>query len=189
MTLSARHLLTLALLTTAAPTFAQTTLAQAPTPPASAPTASAPVSNAPSGTLTVKGDTGRTATLTLADIAALPRETVKAASGHGGPSRSYEGARLVDVLRSVGAPLGARLHGPPATNLVIFTGTDGYRSVMALADADPDSHPPARVIIADRAEGQPLNAKEGPLRLVIDGDLRSTRSVHGLARVEIRRLP
>lgn len=162
-------------------------LAQAPRP--APPGSAAPVSNAPLGTLQVKGDTGRSVTLTLADIAGLPRETVKAASGHGGPSRSYEGARLVDVLRAVGAPLGARLHGPPATDLVIFTGIDGYRSVMALADADPDNHPPARVIIADRAEGQPLDAKEGPLRLVIDGDLRSTRSVHGLARVEVRRLP
>lgn len=147
------------------------------------------VAGIPSGTLQLRGEAGQTASLSLADIAGLPRETVKAAAGHGGASRTYEGARLVDVLRSVGAPLGARLHGPRATDLVIFTGLDSYRSVMALADADPDNHASAKIIVADKVDGQPLGVKEGPLRLVIEGDLRSTRSVRGLVRIEIKRLP
>lgn len=154
-----------------------------------APRTPAVVSSAPRGGLQVRGEGGRAATLTLTDIAGLPRETVKAMAGHGGASRTYEGARLIDVLRTVGAPLGARLHGPPATDLVVFSGMDGYRSVMALMDADPDSHASAKIIVADKVDGQLLDIKEGPLRLVIEGDLRSTRSVHGLAKVEIKRLP
>ena len=150
------------------------------------PAAAAAVSG---GTLEVKGDAGQTAALSLADLAALPHETVSASAGHDGPAHVYEGARLTDVLRTVGAPLGPRLHGGPVMDVLIVTGADGYRAVLSLAEADPATHPPAKIIVADRVDGHALDPKEGPLRLVIDGDLRPMRSVHNLSSVEIRRLP
>ena len=140
-------------------------------------------------TLSVKGDSGQTATLSLADLAALPRETASATAGHEGPAHVYEGARLTDVLRAVGAPLGPRLHRGPVMDVVIATGADGYRAVLSLVEADPGSHPPARIIVADKVDGHALDPKEGPLRLVVDGDLRPMRSVHNLSAIEIKRLP
>ncbi len=143
----------------------------------------------PAAGLQAIGDAGQAVSLTTADLAALPRETVSAAPTHDSAPRRYEGARLTDVLRAVGAPLGPRLHGPAVRDVVVATGADGYRAVFSLAETDPANHAGARILIADRVDGAPLDAKEGPLRLVVDGDLRPARSVHNLVRVEVRRLP
>lgn len=143
----------------------------------------------PAAVLRAAGDAGQTASFTPADLAVLPRETVSAAPTHDAAPLRYEGARLIDVLRAVGAPLGPRLHGKPVMDVVVATGSDGYRAVFSLAETDPANHAGARIIVADRVDGATLDAKEGPLRLVVDGDLRPARSVHNLVRIEVRRLP
>jgi hypothetical protein len=68
---------------------------------------------------------------------------------------------------------------------VVATGRDGYRAALALAEADPGMRT-APTIVADRADGAPLSA-EGPLRLVVAGDLRPARSVRMLVSLEVRR--
>jgi hypothetical protein len=68
---------------------------------------------------------------------------------------------------------------------VVATGSDGYKAILALAEAEPDFHP-GDVIVADTMDGKPLDAKIGPFRLVVSEDRRPARSVRNLVSVELK---
>ncbi len=48
---------------------------------------------------------------------------------------------------------------------------------------------PDPVLVADRKDGKPLDAHEGPFRLVVPGDKRPARSARSIVKIEIRALP
>ncbi len=128
---------------------------------------------APSGTVKVLGE---------ADLAGLPRETVKLGA------KAYEGPVLSYVLRAGGLPVGARLHGEPLRAFVVVEGKDGFKAVYSLAELDRDFHDDV-VILADKADGAPLAGKEAPWRLVSGGDRKAWRSVYGVSRIEAKIAP
>mgnify|MGYP001055548396 FL=1 len=128
---------------------------------------------APSGTVKVLGE---------ADLAGLPRETVKLGA------KAYEGPMLSYVLRAGGLPVGARLHGEPLRAFVVVEGKDGFKAVYSLAELDRDFHDDV-VILADKADGAPLAGKEAPWRLVSGGDRKAWRSVYGVSRIEAKIAP
>jgi hypothetical protein len=139
------------------------------------------------GAVVLKGLDSSTV-LTAAAIAAAPHEHV-AMAAHGGPAVDYSGPLLSDLLRQAGAPLGVRLHGAGVNDVVFVTGSDRFRAVFSLAELDPSFHTGAKVILADQADGKPLDPKIGPYRLVIDGDQRPARSVHSVVMIEVKHLP
>ncbi|SFI83037.1 molybdopterin-dependent oxidoreductase [Caulobacter sp. UNC279MFTsu5.1] len=124
-----------------------------------------------------------TVVLTPADLKALPR--AKATFTAHGKQITYEGALLNAALRRAGVVSGDRLMGRYLNQVVIAKGSDGFTSTYSLGETDPiyRANP---VIIADSKDGQPLDAKEGPYRLVVDGDLRPGRSPRMLASVEVK---
>ncbi len=131
--------------------------------------------------VTVKGPSG-TVTLDAAALAALPRQTVTL-DAHG-TKHDYSGPLLMDVLAKAGAPTGKALRGPELANAVLVTAADGYQVVFGLAEADPNTRA-NRMILADRDATGPLDAKTGPLRLVIEGDLRPARSARQVIQLEV----
>ena len=124
--------------------------------------------------------------LTPADLKALPR--AKATFTAHGKSITYEGAVLNAALKQAGVVSGDRLMGRYLNQVVVAKGSDGFTASYSLGETDPiyRANP---VIIADSKDGQPLDAKEGPYRLVVDGDLRPGRSVRMLATVEVKAVP
>lgn len=147
--------------------------------PAAAPAATA---TAPTGTVTVKGADGKTVTLSVADLKAMRRYDVKVAWGGG---HTYSGAVLSDLLAEVGAPSEVRLHGPALDQIVLVTGRDGFLGVLAIAET-AFSLKGQPVILADTEDGAPLDAKEGPYRLIIGGEAKPPRSVWGVVSIELR---
>ena len=135
----------------------------------------------------LRGLAGQTETLSAADIAKLTHERVSVE--HGGETVIYSGPDVADLLRDVGAPFGNRLHGEGVNDVVFVTGSDRYRVVLTLPEVDASFHKGAHVILADQADGKPLNAHEGPYRLVVDADLKPSRSVHGVVLIEVKHLP
>lgn len=121
--------------------------------------------------------------LTPADLKALPR--AKATITAHGRQITYEGAVLNAALRQAGVVSGDRLMGRYLNQVVIAKGSDGFTASYSLGETDPiyRANP---VIIADSKDGQPLDAKEGPYRLVVDGDLRPGRSPRMLVSVEVK---
>jgi hypothetical protein len=131
-------------------------------------------------TLTVMGPGGKSATLSAKDLADLPRATVQT----GSPPQTYEGPTLTSVLHAVGAPSGPMLHGAPVKDYVVVTGADGFAAVFSLAETDAYLHK-GTVILADTVGGTPLAAHEGPWRLIIDGDLKPSRSVRNVVKIAL----
>jgi len=136
--------------------------------------------------LTVVGLGGKTITLTAAQLAALPRG--EAILHEGAKAVPYQGPTLTSVLREAGTPVGPRAHGAPMHAYVAVTGADGYVAVLSLAETDPEFRK-GPIVLADQVSGKPLDAREGPLRLVIGDDLKSWRAVRNVARIEVRSAP
>lgn len=135
--------------------------------------------------LSLTGPAGQTATITSADLAALPRHTV-VLDAHG-QKNSFEGPLLIDVLAKVGAPTGKALRGAELSNAVIVSASDGYQVVIGLTEADPGTRP-NKIILADRMDGQPLPEKDGAFRLVVEGDLRPARSARMVTGIKVVKL-
>uniref|UniRef100_B0SYB0 Oxidoreductase molybdopterin-binding domain-containing protein n=1 Tax=Caulobacter sp. (strain K31) TaxID=366602 RepID=B0SYB0_CAUSK len=136
-------------------------------------------------TLVVKGPTGQTANVAVADLASLPRVSV-AFDAHG-EKHVYEGPLLIDVLAKVGTPTGKAIHGPEMADVVLVKAWDGYQVAFGLAELDPGTRPD-RIILADRADGAPLSGKDGAFKLVAEGDLRPARSARMVTEIEVLRL-
>jgi len=123
--------------------------------------------------------------LKVADLKSMPRTTITVHNEHSKADETYAGVRLADVLGKLGAPLGHDLRGVALSGYIVATGSDGYVAVIALAEADPTFHS-GEVIVADTMNGQPLDAKSGPFKLVVTEDKRPARWVRNLVSIELK---
>jgi DMSO/TMAO reductase YedYZ molybdopterin-dependent catalytic subunit len=137
--------------------------------------------------LTLHGLDGQSLSLTAAQLAARPHQTV--ALTHDGKTVVYSGVLLSDILREVDAPMGPRMHGPAVDDVLFVAAADKYRVVLTLAEIDPGMRKDAKVILADQADGKPLDPHEGPFRLVVDGDLKAARSARSVVEIDLKHLP
>jgi len=123
--------------------------------------------------------------LNVADFKAMPRTTVSVHNEHSKADETYTGVRLADLLAKMEAPLGHDLRGVALSGYIVATGSDGYIAVIALAEADPSFHS-GEVLVADTMNGQPLDAKSGPFKLVVTEDKRPARWVRNLVSIELK---
>jgi DMSO/TMAO reductase YedYZ molybdopterin-dependent catalytic subunit len=121
--------------------------------------------------------------LSAADLAGMPRQTVDA-KDHDGKLARFTGVTLTEVLKAAGAPLGEKLPGTQLSKFVLVEAADGYRVVFALPELDP-AFTDEIVLVADRRDGQPLSAAEGPLRLVVPREKRQARWVRQLKTLKV----
>ena len=128
---------------------------------------------------------GQRMDLSAEALQALPRVTLSF-DAHG-VTHVYEGPLRQDVLKAVGAPAGRELRGPALAAVILATARDGYQVAYGLAEADPGTRP-NRIILADRADGQPLDGEAGPFQIVVEGDLRPARSIRQVTHLEVRSL-
>jgi hypothetical protein len=104
-----------------------------------------------------------------------------------GTQISYEGVLLHDVLAQGGVDFGKELRGKQLSTYVAAVANDGYEVVYALAEFDPTVMD-SGIIVADKRDGQPLSAKEGPLRVVAPNDKRPTRCLKSLRELDVVQL-
>lgn len=139
--------------------------------------------------LTVIDVAGKSHPFTAADTAALPQRTVRA-KAHG-VENEFTGVSLVDLLQAAGVEFGEKLRGVRASDVVVVEAADGYRAVFALLEIDP-STTDKLVLVADKKDGQPLDEKEGPIRLVVPDEKRPVRwerMVKTIRIVNLKELP
>jgi hypothetical protein len=127
-------------------------------------------------------------TLKAADLKTLTHIKVTIHNPHSNADETYAGARLSDLLGKVGAPLGSDLRGKALADYVVATGSDGYRTVLALAEIDPAFHP-GEVIVSDEMNGKPLDDHNGPMKLVVTEDRHPARWVRNLVKIEVKTVP
>jgi hypothetical protein len=147
--------------------------------------AAAPAAYAQAPSVTLVGEDGVSKVIPLKDIATLPQ--LSAAISHEGKTYGFKGPLLSDVLKAVNAPLGKDMRGPALSDVVIVTAADGYVVALALSDLEPSVRATKVLLATAMADGAPL-AKDGPFRLVVDGDLKPARSERNVVKIELRRL-
>jgi hypothetical protein len=125
---------------------------------------------------------GTSATLTAAQIAATPHATVNV-KDHDTPAQ-FEGVPLSAVLKLAGVEIGCKMKGPQLTQVLLVEASDDYKVVFALAEVDPD-FATREILLADKADGKPLDAKQGPYRVIAPGDKRAGRWVRMVTTLRV----
>jgi hypothetical protein len=118
----------------------------------------------------------------------LPQKKIQAKDPHSGLTSIYEGVLLSDLVRAAGASLGKELRGPFLAAYVLAEAKDGYRVVYSIGEVDPDTGN-AQILVANKKNGEPLSALEGPYRFVLPQDKRGARWIRQVTRVSLHQLP
>ncbi|UNK41777.1 hypothetical protein MNO14_12530 [Luteimonas sp. S4-F44] len=105
-----------------------------------------------------------------------------------GTARRCEGVSLAAMLQASGAMPVTPLRGGDLTRYVLVSARDGYRALFSLAELDPTLGG-RMVLLADRCDDRPLEATQGPLRLVVAGDTRAARSVRQVEHIVVVAAP
>ncbi|MBL7965184.1 MAG: molybdopterin-dependent oxidoreductase [Flavobacteriales bacterium] len=101
-----------------------------------------------------------------------------------GEKHTYSGPYVIDVLQA-GCPGLSRADKRDRVGFVVrATSADGYRAAVALMEADT-TFSPAPAILALTMDGRPLDAREGPVKLIVPGDMRHARHVRGVSVLEV----
>ncbi len=137
-----------------------------------------------SGVLTITAGPGERGVFTPQTLSEYPHVAVTIFDHHTNATETYSGVPLIDLLAHLGVPHGNTLRGKALANYIVATGSDGYKSVVALAEIDPEFHP-GQVLVCDAMDGKPLGDKTGPFRLIVSEDKRPARSVRNLVSIEV----
>jgi DMSO/TMAO reductase YedYZ molybdopterin-dependent catalytic subunit len=135
--------------------------------------------------LSVSGEVERPLKLSAADLGKLPRKSVRA-KDHDGKESEFEGAPLAEVLKLAGVKFGEGLRGKSLALYLVVEAVDGYRVVFALPELDP-TYTDKVVLLADRHDGKPMDAKEGPLRIVAPDEKMHARWVRQVTALVVKR--
>jgi len=120
--------------------------------------------------------------ITAAEIAAMPHQ--KMTVDDHGKSVVKEGIPVRQVLEKAGVTFDKSMHGKSLTRCLLVEAADGYRVVFALAELDP-GFTDRVILLADRADGQPLDSKTGPFRIVVPGEKRMARWVRQVTSLKV----
>ena len=137
----------------------------------------------PVGSISIRAESVNL-TLSAADLTKIPRhEHAVDVEGAGGPG-TVSGILLWDLLQLAGVPSPKASGRQRAVMYIKLTGADGQSAALALVDVDP-SFSKRVVLVADRRNGKPLDAAEGPWRVFIPDDIRHARWIRGLVAIEV----
>jgi len=134
--------------------------------------------------LKVQSVDGTTVTLTAADLRALPHRVLDLKDPHDGKPLKFDAIPLKAVLEKGGVTLGDSLRAKRVSQCLLVQAADGYSAVIALPEIEPE-FTSGEVFLADGQDGKPLDAKAGPLRIVIPGDKRMARWVRQVTALKI----
>src|SRR5262245_7891337 len=144
-----------------------------------------PQASAPEASLNVSGEVERPLKLTGADLGKLPRRSVRA-KDHDGKESEFEGSPLVEVLTLAGVKFGAGLRGKNLARDLVVEAADGYRVGYALPELDP-AYTNKLILLADKHDGKTMDAKEGPLRIVVPDEKMHARWVRQVTGLVVKR--
>jgi cytochrome c peroxidase len=133
----------------------------------------------------VTGDVPKPLTVTADDLAKMPRDTVSIPEDGG--KVSYEGVQLREILKLAGMPQGHDLRGKGLAVYIVAKAKDGYQVVFTPGEIDTEFGNES-ILVADKREGKPLFAYQGPFRLICPNDKAGARGVRMLEAIEVVRL-
>ena len=126
---------------------------------------------------------GKTSTITLAELAAMPQKTVKVHNEHTKKDESYTGVALSDLLAKYGFAPGQPNHRKMLHSYLAAEGTDKYWVLYSVTEIEGTEHE-ADVIVATAVDGAPLG-DDGQLKLVDSADKKPQRWVRNLSAIRL----
>lgn len=137
----------------------------------------------PGTVLEVGGDVTKPRAWTLAQLQkAAPIQTIRTTLK--GKPYVVRGVKLWSLIEAASPKLAPKVKHSEARFVVLARGKDGYKVSFALPDLMPDTGNESAFLVWE-ANGKPLPAKDGPLRLVLPDDKKPMRWVYSLAALEI----
>jgi len=136
--------------------------------------------------ITVQLDSGGPVHVAASDISGMPHQKISV-DVHG-KAISYEGVPLRLVLEKAGFVFGDSMRGKKLTSYLLVEAADDYRVVFALPELDP-AFTDRVILLADRADGHPLDNKEGPFRIVVPGEKRMARWIRQVTSLKVVQAP
>jgi len=134
--------------------------------------------------LTVLGEVEHPLKLTASDLGALPQMTVRAKE-HSGQEAVFEGVALIEILKMSGLKFGDGLRGKALSIYLVVKASDNYQVVFTPPELDP-AFTDRIVLLANKKNGAPLPAAEGPLRIVVPDEKRQARWVRNVISISVR---
>jgi DMSO/TMAO reductase YedYZ molybdopterin-dependent catalytic subunit len=135
-------------------------------------------------TLSVRGEVTTPLQLAAGDLARMNRRSVKV-KDHAGRPAVFEGVLVSDILKKAGVKHGKELRGKSLATYLLVEAADGYQAVFALPELD-EEFTDRLVLLADRKDGEKLNEREGPFRVVVPDEKRPARWVRQVVALTIR---
>jgi DMSO/TMAO reductase YedYZ molybdopterin-dependent catalytic subunit len=132
----------------------------------------------------VAGEVLTPLTLTVSDLAAMPRTTASAKDKQG-VMHNFSGVAIADILNKAGVTTGRQLRGENLAKYLLVSCADGYHVVFSLAELD-SSFTDRVAILADQEDGKPLSAGVGPFRLIMPGEKKPARNCFQVVSMTVR---
>jgi hypothetical protein len=132
--------------------------------------------------ISVQNDSGSAVKITAAEITVIDHQ--KTSVDEHGKTVTYEGVPLRSVLEKAGVTFGETLRGKRLSSCLLVEAADGYQVVIALPELDP-GFTDRVILLADKADGHPLDSKEGPFRIVVPGEKRMARWVRQVTALKV----
>lgn len=126
---------------------------------------------------------GKTSTVTLAELAAMPQKTVKVHNEHTKKDEAYTGVALSDLLARSGFAVGQPTHRKMLHSYLVAEGTDKYWVLYSATEIEGSEHE-ADVLVATGVDGGPLG-EDGQLKLVASADKKPQRWVRNLSAIRL----
>lgn len=132
----------------------------------------------------VEGDVANAFKIDATSFASMKRISINAMA-HDGKNHEYSGVSLFDILTKAGAVPNNLLRGKAMAKYVLITAADHYQVVIALPEIDP-AFTDQVILLADKQDGESLNAGSGPYRLIVPKDKKQARSVMRVVSIAVQ---
>jgi hypothetical protein len=127
---------------------------------------------------------GKTTTLSVAELQAMPQTTVTVHNEHTKVDESYTGVLLGTVLAKYGFPVDKTTHQKILRSYIVAAGTDKYWVLYSVTEIEGSEHS-GDVIVATSIGGRPLG-EDGQFKLIDSGDKKPQRWVRNLASIAVK---
>lgn len=126
---------------------------------------------------------GKSTTLSVADLAAMPQKTITVHNEHTKADESYTGVALGDLLAKYGFAVGPSTHRKMLRSYISAEGTDKYWVLYSATEVEGSEHA-ADVIVATSMNGKPLG-DDGQIKLIDSADKKPQRWVRNLTAITL----
>lgn len=129
---------------------------------------------------------GRSITLSVQDLLAMPQTTVHVHNAHRKTDETYTGPLLSEVLDKAGLHPTREFEPVILHSSIVATATDHYFVLYSAAEVEP-GFSTGKVIVAVMKAGLP-DAEGGFIQMINTADAKPARWVHGLSQINVMNL-